>query len=303
MNTYDKEYEEDLILFKSAYMLKRNKIKLVKDNYNNIKIKFHKKLISVNNKKDLNLLKDKIKNYLLVMNSKCKNFDPTIFYKNFPKTLFNIKGLDKKIIIGADGNIRLSKFVNALKLDRISAIYHELLHLSSLKNDKKIYSPLNEGYTQLLEERYFKEAEPAYYFETQIMKIIELIYGEDELEKLYFSGEFYNLYNLISKDISSNDLNIFYENLNQIFKIEEKQEIIDQIDKYREYLNRVFEILLHGLLSKSSSKVFENPNLFKEYFCISGLCRRGESKYIIDSFNEDKFDEIIEQYKKENYRK
>ena len=295
MNSYDKPVnDEDLIIFSPIFTFRRNKIILGKDsNYNNLKVRFHKKLISGINQNNLEILENKIKNYLFVMNSKCKNFNSALFFKNFSKTWFNLKNLDGRLINGIDGSIKLSNYFNILELKRLSAIYHEFLHFSSLKNDKKIFAPFNEGYTQLLEERYFNEADPAYYWEVKIMNIIELIYGKDELEKLYFSGNFDQLVNFLNNIIDNQELIFFYRNLDYIYKIENYYKIIERKNLFQDCINNVFRTLLSCYLDSNNLK---DINQLKNIFCFSTKYREGDIEEIIYSLSEIEFKDIIEKH-------
>lgn len=100
------------------------------------------------------------------------------------------------------------------------AIYHELLHMaSSIKHENMFYSGfyqintdslfnigdgLNEGYTQLLTERYFesycsKDELNSYYLLKVLAQKIENIIGQEEMEKLYFKADLKKLINELSK--------------------------------------------------------------------------------------------------------
>ena len=108
-----------------------NKISLCKDNkYENIKIDISKKLISTSNKEDIELLKQKIKNFLITMHTKCENFDDELFIKNIKKTFFDISKVQKGIV---DRNSDLSFYnnCNISKLNSFLDINNHLLHLTS----------------------------------------------------------------------------------------------------------------------------------------------------------------------------
>ena len=77
-----------------------NKIVLDKsNNYANMSIQFSPFLIKAVKDKHIELLSQKIKHFLIVMESKCENFDSTFFLNNFKKTFFKIEDLDKKMMI------------------------------------------------------------------------------------------------------------------------------------------------------------------------------------------------------------
>lgn len=177
--------EIKFIIVNFAFLDRKNKIKLSKDNdYNNFKIKFSPFFITASNHKDIKEFTDKIKNFLIVMELDCKNFDSTIFLNNFKNTFFNIENMNRNLKLGINGSVSVSDKINYFNIDTLKVVYHELLHLASGKNNKtyELFQPFNEGYTQLLSESYFKEnVGKAYVFETRILKIIETILGKDLL--------------------------------------------------------------------------------------------------------------------------
>lgn len=297
MNSYDKTTEEKLKIFKPMFIFRKNKMKISKTN--NLEIKFHQKLISYNNESDIQDLTNKIKNFLLVMNSKCNNFEPNIFYKNFNKTCFDLKKLNNELINGVDGSIIISKFFNILELKRLSASYHELLHLASLKNNKEIYTPFNEGYTQLLEERYFKTASKSYFLEVKAMHIVELIIGKDELEKLYFSGNFNYLNQLFIEANPNVKLDSFYKDLYYITKLKYNYNFNGKEVFFQKHLNKVFETLLCCFLNSFNKTIIEEIELIKDYFCFKV---KFDNKNTFNSIEEERFYNIINEYKNKNFK-
>lgn len=66
-----------------------NKIVLDKGNdYTNMRVEFSPYLVKAIKDKHVELLSQKIKQFFIIMESKCKNFDSTIFLENFKKTFF-----------------------------------------------------------------------------------------------------------------------------------------------------------------------------------------------------------------------
>lgn len=104
-----------------------------------------------------------------------------------------------------------------------SSIYHELLHLSSSNPKNKLSGfsngglnkNFNEGYTELLTERYFDKSfinKTAYEFSKLYVQCIELLVGKNIMEKLYFEANFPKLIHIIhDQKILSNQeiINIF----------------------------------------------------------------------------------------------
>ena len=117
-------------------------------------------------------------------------------------------------------------------------IYHELFHmLSAYKGKSKdmIYSGfrrtdtntfqtvgtgINEGYTQLLKERYFgmdKKEENVYLLEKTIMDYLEMIVGQIEMEKYYLWANLEGLIKHLSRYTTFNEIAIFINNIDYIY--------------------------------------------------------------------------------------
>ena len=304
MNSYDKIIDvEDELIYNPFLNKKRNKIKLYKNySYSNIIVKFDYKLINSKNKDDIKELEFKIKRFLIVMNRACKNFNSKIFLKNFKKTFFNLSELKNENNIGVNGSVTIRSTFNSFKLKNIKVTYHELLHLASLKNDKNIFKPFNEGYTQLLEQRYFCEVNDlgsSYDFEVYIMKTVEQIFGKDNLEKLYFNGEFNKIFNFFNDYISIDDLKRLKDNLICIYQIEQQNETYEKREELKDNFNQVFEILLHCLINKLISnneynKLLENIDFYKKLFCFN-LIIYTNKKIRFNLLEEKMFYQIIKE--------
>ena len=121
----------------------KNKIILKTDN--TYEILYSPFLLRTINSKDSDKLKESIKNFLTVLSRDCINFNPNIFIQNFKKTRFNLLYLNKNY----SGSSVHFHFVNRLYINVFNDINHELLHLSSTK-DNNALKAFDEGYTQLL---------------------------------------------------------------------------------------------------------------------------------------------------------
>lgn len=113
-------------------------------------------------------------------------------------------------------------------------IFHELLHLSSTMIDKNMvytgFAQINkgkgrmvgrglmEGYTSLLDERYFTDHRqiPSYIIEKAICKILEKIIGQTDMEKMYFESNLYELVDNLKKYDSEQNIFNFILNLDFI---------------------------------------------------------------------------------------
>lgn len=107
-----------------------------------------------------------------------------------------------------------------------SAIYHELFHMaSSIYKDEVRYSGfrqssskfgvvsfgkgLNEGYTQLLTERYFgdiKKIKGAYVYEVHIADKLEKLVGQEKMESLYLNANLPGLLTELKKYASEEEI-------------------------------------------------------------------------------------------------
>lgn len=102
-----------------------------------------------------------------------------------------------------------------------SILTHELLHMASTRRDKKsvftgfhltnektsIGVGINEGYTELLNGRYFiNPRDHDSYFDLQVIAGgIESIVGKEKMEKMYFSGDLNGLISELEKYVSKDE--------------------------------------------------------------------------------------------------
>ena len=142
--------------------------------------------------------------------------------------------------------------ITLIKGDKTKSIYHELLHAASsfvygnvlysgfkqvIYKNKKTYSignGLNEGYTALLDERYFNQNsdKESYELERKTASILETIINKNIMEILYFSANLYDLTKIMCKYKDEEEVLTFYKKLDYIskrkdellfFEIERKQ--------------------------------------------------------------------------------
>ncbi len=149
----------------------------------------------------------------------------TVKHKNFALSDSEADYIIKKKIIRVDGK------------NYLSAIYHELFHMSSsIFKDGICYSgfqqtsfkngiinigeAINEGYTQLLAERYFgkdnddEEDE----FEVDTVKQLEKIIGKEKMESLYLNANLLGLINELKNYASEEEISNFIFGTDFLFK-------------------------------------------------------------------------------------
>jgi len=101
------------------------------------------------------------------------------------------------------------------------AIFHELFHMASsikhgdvyftgfkqYKSGDVIGKGLNEGYTQLLTERYFDVEEgKSYPYQVDIMRHIETIVGREKMESLYLNADLLGLTRELNRYMSNEEI-------------------------------------------------------------------------------------------------
>ena len=112
-----------------------------------------------------------------------------------------------------------------------NSIYHELFHMTSVihtkgnqycgfsqsieKNLNSFGVGFNEGYTDLLTNRYFDET-IVYYIEAEIAKQVENVVGREIMEKLYLKADLKSLIAELSKYSSLEEINDFINNVDMI---------------------------------------------------------------------------------------
>lgn len=197
---------------------KTNHVKLTKEDIENIKkkpignelLKLRKKICKKFKGENLNLLNRNIKTVKI----KIKYFAPEILLLKFASGKYS---LQKNRI----------KLINLLKEGSTS---HEFLHMATSFYDPKVKTGfsgfqqsfyflnkgigygLNEGYTELLNKRYFKEEIKSRNYSYDICTFfalkLEEIVEKDRMESFYMTADLFGLYNyLLNFDNSENVLN------------------------------------------------------------------------------------------------
>lgn len=190
---------------------KKRNTKLVKDK--NFKSKDELNIFLKNNPLILKKFNYKFVDHINIFLNRIQTLNPNIdlklFYNNLNTLSIKEKNnFNKWIFITTTYkgtyDTRRNK-IAVLKEDDFFSIYHELLHCASTKKQKNIINTgfceiknkyqfgtaLNEGYTALLQERYFKEMynNCNYSFLKFIASQLETIIGKDKMELLYFNGD------------------------------------------------------------------------------------------------------------------
>ena len=239
--------------FKIKDSLKYKKIKKEKINYTTLFKKYYNKIIQTY--PDVNL-------YCLVNNAKSLSVEKIDANNKNGEydVLNNIIGLGE----------------NAKK----RTLSHEFLHMASsydfgkhirsgfadysyVDEDKYIChgQALNEGYTELLNERLFGVNELNYKEFKYVCDILEKIVGEKNMSKMYFEMNLYGLIKDLSKYNSEDNVKRFILNLDDLYhyvfndyKIEDTEKRIDKILELSNKISFFLIITYYNFLCKNMEK-------------------------------------------------
>ena len=160
--------------------------------------------------------------FLNTMKSNFSKEDLLFMYKNLSTLKVKMSNLLllnlKSIKITKSGDYRASKnMIRVCEGDIDRSIFHELLHMASAfamddmtfswfhqtNKDKTrtIGGGINEGYTEVLNKRYFQKEDykPSYIVYYLYVSNVEKIVGKETMEKLYLSADLHSLIDELSK--------------------------------------------------------------------------------------------------------
>ena len=262
------------VSYKSLNHLSNYKIKKDFDTTDISKVVLPKKLKeSIQNSEDIN--SDTFKKATIEFTSVLtNNFDDNAL-KNFYRNIKSIKIRDMHLFdhlkLNASGYYSLEQPENTIAVFKYISIFHELFHMASSYYDEKnkvsfygfevtcktgnpkifktFGKALNEGYTDLLTERYFGDkynVKNVYKKEMHIALHLEMIVGQKTMEKLYLTANQSGLINELKK----------YSSLDDILNL------IDEVDKKRRNVKIIYSQLLemykNKVLLEVKNKVLTN---------------------------------------------
>lgn len=239
-----------------------------------------------------------LKNFIKCIKKNLPYVSLNIFNNNYKTLCFKehekrIKGSRKTVI----GNyVQELTLINLLKEDKTRSVYHELLHCASscIKNNVlysgfkqtrlnrggySIGDAFNEGYTALLEERFFSDVvtkQSGYTFEKTIVSLFEIIVSQKALELLYFSADLHTLVEAVKLFKEESSFLEFLRRMDYIKKIRSKSFRTPKEIKYSlESLEYIGYFLL-DLYIKVYLDRFKNKEEIKEeeILMIKSVCNR-----------------------------
>lgn len=248
-----------------------------------------------------------------VILSKFHYVNLTNFYNNLNEIridLYDLRTKNKYFHRGIFGYYDVKK--NAIKLDEdyVSVIiFHELFHMaSSVYLNGNYYSGfrqyssddytsigkgLNEGYTQLLTERYFGHNDDfgkVYEYETFIAGKLEEIVGKFKMQELYLSANLYGLIKELNKYISYEEIINFIRCLDFLNNnLNNKTTLIFRMDTIVKRIKIINSFLVKAYLIKLKKEeaynILSNDNMVIKF-----------DRYI-DSLLNDYYNENFDYYK------
>lgn len=248
-----------------------------------------------------------------VILSKFHYVNLTNFYNNLNEIridLYDLRTKNKYFHRGIFGYYDVKK--NAIKLDEdyVSVIiFHELFHMaSSVYLNGNYYSGfrqyssddytsigkgLNEGYTQLLTERYFGHNDDfgkVYEYETFIVGKLEEIVGKFKMQELYLSANLYGLIKELNKYISYEEIINFIRYLDFLNNnLNNKTTLIFRMDTIVKRIKIINSFLVKAYLIKLKKEemcgILSNDNVVIKF-----------DRYI-DSLLNDYYNENFDYYK------
>lgn len=174
-------------------------------------------------------------------------------------------------------------------------IKHELLHMSTRKKDKdkchigflqvqkEIYigNALNEGYTEIMCKRLQKDYQttPSYKYPFIIAQIIEKIVGKEKMKELYFTGNLYELTNILTKYNTKSNIKDFLIDTDYILSPLYRKELSNKIIDIN---NFIYETFTNWLIKESIDKP-----LLEEYKSFIELITQVSKIYNKDIINKN----------------
>ena len=279
-----------------------------------------------------NLLNTKLEKYILhfkdVLEANFKKEELELFYRNIKsinfKELqlkiddeFNFEGIPAIYLPTKNEIVYYDIFLE-------DAIYHELFHVASTINVNKEYAAsgfhhiyensrigynisdkINEGYTELLKQRYFGmslQSEKTYSREKNIVSYLEKIIGKEKMESLYLTANLDGLILEMQKYFSIEEMKDLFFKIDFSCQDFEDKNVTQDAIYIQKTLRDVYIILFKGYARKifipvdnidSVTYLLRQMNSFFPYD--NSMINIGGKKYVIIT-KKDLFDITLKEY-------
>lgn len=230
-------------------------------------VKLSQKLVTETGLYEKEELEKQIEKFLIIM---LENF-PTFPLERFKET-FSTLNINNRIAEDSHSfyyNNLTSKSINILsKAD----LFHEFLHFASDKNcegivmvgfeysdknNKRLGRGLNEGYTQLLTNRYSRSADNMFveFYTMNIVEKLEEVIGREKMGDLYFNGNLFDIINELTELSSKEEAKQFILDLDELCKNYSIMDVIGPKSKnLNELLYKLGQYVDKCMLAKNNNK-------------------------------------------------
>lgn len=241
----------------------------------------------------------KIRKFLVALNQGLSKDDYELVKNNLEINIkkINFASKDNGETTIISGSYSPNGIITMHKENDEVTFYHELLHASSsyydesqlqlhsgfhhqhINEKKDIGRGFNEGYTELLTQRFFGADDSSGYLnELHYAKLIEHLIGRDEMQSLYFRS---NLNGLIAEMCKYNSLEnvlMFFENLDKFIILEELKEekiksnsvglpdieYLKWFEEFEAYIGQTYDTLNSFIFESFLNKLQGDPDYDKK---------------------------------------
>ncbi|MBQ6497303.1 MAG: hypothetical protein IJI58_01145 [Bacilli bacterium] len=177
---------------------------------------------------------------------------------------------------------------NKISLINESAVYHELFHMASTNSDNystgfrygRIGRAINEGYTELMNHRYFHDEYDDFAYHDQVILafFLESIIGQEKMEELYLTSNLKGLIDELKKYNTLEEIEQLFSNSDYILTIQNASN--------NEIISKLQTKSVKNKLDKKCKKVSEEINDF--------LLTSMENKLLLDKETDSYKRDMIE---------
>lgn len=271
-----------------------------------------------------NCFKENVLEFAKVIIENFSQKDLTIFYNNINTLKIQFENFKlKRFVLGNNNRAEYNIPKNEIYVDKedyTTTIYHELFHMaSSVYKNGILYSGfsqetdksdgvnlgdgLNEGYTQLLTQRYFgyiDNLNKSYIVEVHYAELLEKIVGQEKMKSLYLNADLSGLINELKIYSSEEEIGKFFSSLDFInnhinrkkISHTEKNMITSSLKSASEFLLEAYNVKLKRKLNDKTIDENEFVNEICVYFQHLGNEIKGK-KYSFKYFTAQELKEIL----------
>lgn len=252
------------------------------------------------NIKNLGLYQVAVEEFKKIFDEQLSSYNNTAFYKNME----TLRIREERI----DYHGRYLSEINKIELKRMPyssellfskhTLFHELIHMATSYDNgarigfrqQKLGRGLNEGYTELINKRYFSKEDDdeaksdkpiGYGYEQELAYGIELLVGQNKMESLFFNADLYGLIEEMSKYTSREESTAVIKAITQVTNAKTPDEmkqiatlVKTQISNIINRKNR--QQYLHGQITRSQ---FEEERLRTVFYMNDCTLKRVEDSY------------------------